>query len=214
MFRLRSSTRRFLAVSLVLFSLLTAIMTYPQVLHLRDGVHDDGDPLLVTWVLAWVAHQLPRAPAHLFDANIFYPERNTLAFSETLIVPGIVVAPLHWLGVGPILVYNLVFLSGFALSGVGVALLVRRLTGNTRRRDRSPGSSSRFRRIASITTRTCSCSRRSSFRWRSGPFTACSTPAGCATACCSACSSPARCCRACTTASSSSRTWPSSAARC
>ena len=53
-----------------------------------DGVHDDGDPLMVTWVLAWVAHQLPRAPAHLFDANIFYPERNTLAFSETLLVPG------------------------------------------------------------------------------------------------------------------------------
>ncbi len=31
----------------------------------------------------------------------------------------------------PILIYNLVFLSGFALSGVGVALLVRRLTGHT-----------------------------------------------------------------------------------
>jgi hypothetical protein len=83
---------------------------------------------MVTWVLAWVAHQLPRAPAHLFDANIFYPERNTLAFSETLLVPGAIVAPLHWLGVGAILIYNLVFLSGFALSGVGVALLVRRLT--------------------------------------------------------------------------------------
>jgi len=97
---------------------------------MTDGVHDDGDPLMLTWVLAWVAHQLPRAPAHLFDANMFYPERNTLAFSETLIVPGVIVAPLHWLGVGSILVYNLVFLSGFALSGVGAALLVRRLTGS------------------------------------------------------------------------------------
>jgi hypothetical protein len=86
---------------------------------------------MVTWVLAWVAHQLPNAPAHIFDANIFYPERNTLAYSETLLVPGMLAAPLHWIGVAPILVYNLVFLSGFALSGVGVALLVRRLTGNT-----------------------------------------------------------------------------------
>ena len=125
------STRRFLAASLVLYSLLTVVMTYPQILHMPDGVHDDGDPLMVTWVLAWVAHQLPRAPAHLFDANIFYPERNTLAYSETLIVPGIAAAPLHWLGVGPIFIHNLVFLSGFALSGVGVALLVRRLTGDT-----------------------------------------------------------------------------------
>jgi hypothetical protein len=122
------STKKFLVCAVLLFTVLTAVMTYPQVLHLQDGVHDDGDPLMVTWVLAWVAHQLPRAPAHLFDANIFYPERNTLAFSETLLVPGAIVAPLHWLGVGAILIYNLVFLSGFALSGVGVALLVRRLT--------------------------------------------------------------------------------------
>jgi len=124
------TTRRFLVVTLVLFTVLTAVMTYPQIFHMNDGVHDEGDPLLVTWVLGWVAHQLPRAPAHLFDANIFYPERNTLAYSETLLVPGTIVAPLHWLGVGPILIYNLVFLSGFAMSGVGVALLVRRLTGN------------------------------------------------------------------------------------
>ncbi|HEV8208618.1 MAG TPA: glycosyltransferase family 39 protein, partial [Vicinamibacterales bacterium] len=105
-------------------------MTYPQVLRMSDGVHDPADPLMVTWVLSWVAHQLPIAPAHIFDANIFYPERNTLAYSETLLVPGLFAAPLYWLGVGPILIYNLVFLSGFALSGVGVALLVRRLTGN------------------------------------------------------------------------------------
>jgi hypothetical protein len=124
------TTKRFLAVTLILFTVLTAVMTYPQVLRLKDGVHDPGDPLMVTWVLAWVAHQLPRAPAHLFDANIFYPERNTLAYSETLVVPGAMAAPLQWIGMGPILVYNLVFLSGFVLSGVGAALLVRRLTGS------------------------------------------------------------------------------------
>lgn len=130
----RSSTsgvRAFLAAALLLFMVLTPVMTYPQILHLRDGVHDDGDPLLVTWVFSWVAHQLPVAPAHLFDANIFYPERRTLAFAETMLVPALTVAPLHWIGIGPILIYNLVFLSGFVLSGVGTALLVRSLTGHT-----------------------------------------------------------------------------------
>lgn len=121
---------RFLALTLVLFTALTAVMTYPQVLRMADGVHDPADPLMVTWVLSWVAHQLPIAPAHIFDANIFYPERNTLAYSETLLMPGLFGAPLYWLGVGPILIYNLVFLSGFVLSGAGVALLVRRLTGD------------------------------------------------------------------------------------
>src|SRR5436190_15772286 len=105
-------------------------MTYPQALHLRDRVHDDGDPLLNAWALAWVAHQLPRAPAHLFDANIFYPERRALAYSETLLVPATLAAPLGWWGVGPVLVYNIVFLSGFIVSGAGTALLVRTLTGS------------------------------------------------------------------------------------
>jgi hypothetical protein len=122
---------KFFASMLLVFTALTAVMTYPQVLHLHDGVHDDGDPLLNTWTLAWVAHQLPRAPARLFDANIFYPERKTLAFTETLLLPGTLAAPLHWIGVAPLLVHNLVLLSGFAVSGAGTALLVRTLTGNT-----------------------------------------------------------------------------------
>jgi hypothetical protein len=121
---------KFVGAMLLVFTVLTAVMTYPQVLHLRDRVHDDGDPLLNTWALAWVAHQLPRAPAHLFDANIFYPERRTLAYSETLLVPAAFAAPLRWLGVSPLLVYNIVFLSGFIVSGAGTALLVRTLTNS------------------------------------------------------------------------------------
>jgi hypothetical protein len=121
---------RFVARTFLLLTILTAAMTYPQVRGLRDTVHDDGDPLLNAWALAWVAHQLPRAPARLFDGNIFYPERRTLAYSETLLVPAAIVAPLHWVGVGPLLVYNIVLLSGFIVSGVGVALLVRSLTGH------------------------------------------------------------------------------------
>src|SRR5437016_11087687 len=122
-------TARFLAGTLLLFTVLTAVMTWPQALHMHDGVHDDGDPLLNAWTLAWVAHQLPRAPAHLFDANIFYPERRTLAFSEPLIAPALAAAPLQWIGLGPLLVSNIVFVSGFVVSGAGMALLVRRLTG-------------------------------------------------------------------------------------
>ena len=118
----------YLVGTLALFTALTALMTYPQVLHMRDGIHDVGDPLLNLWALSWVAHQLPIAPMHLFDANIFAPDRWTLAYSETLLAPGLIVAPLLWMGVSSVLVYNIVLLSGFALSGVGTALLVRELT--------------------------------------------------------------------------------------
>jgi hypothetical protein len=119
---------KFLATMLVVFTVLTAVMTYPQVRRLADGVHDDGDPMLLTWTLAWVAHQLPRAPARIFDANIFYPERRTLAYSETVLFPGVMAAPLFWVGLPPVLIYNIVLLSGFIVSGAGMALLVRSLT--------------------------------------------------------------------------------------
>lgn len=116
---------------LLLYIGLTAAVTWPQVLQVSSHVADVGDPLLNTWALAWVAHQVTFAPAHLFDANIFHPERRTLAYSETLIAPGLLGAPLLWLGAGPVEVYNLLFLAGFALSGLTMALLVFELTGRT-----------------------------------------------------------------------------------
>ena len=118
-------------LALLLFTALTAVMTYPQLLHMGDSVSDPGDPLLNLWALGWIAHQAPTAIAHVFDANIFFPERWTLAYSETLLAPAVLAAPLLWMGVSGVLVYNIVFVSGFILSGVGTALLVRYLTQNT-----------------------------------------------------------------------------------
>jgi hypothetical protein len=113
------------------FTFLTALMTYPQVLSLSTAVADHDDPLLSIWRLAWVAHQLPRDFVHLFDGNIFHPEQRTLAFTDAMLLPGVAAAPLHWLGVPNILIYNLVLLSGFVLSGAGMYLLVRTLTGSS-----------------------------------------------------------------------------------
>jgi hypothetical protein len=122
-------SRRFMAGTLLLLTVLTAAGTYPQILHMRDRIDDVGDPLLNTWALSWVAHQVRTAPAHLFDGNIFYPEKQALAFSDILLVPALTVTPLLWAGIGPILAYNIVFLSAMILSGLGVALLVHELTG-------------------------------------------------------------------------------------
>jgi hypothetical protein len=107
-------------------------MTYPQIRELGRGVSIDfADPLFSTWRLAWVAHQLPRDPLHLFDANTFHPERGTLAYSDAMVVPALTVAPLAWLGVHPLLRYNLLLLSAFVMSGAGMFVLVRYLTGHT-----------------------------------------------------------------------------------
>ena len=48
-----------------------------------------------------------------------------------MLVPALTVAPLLWLGVHQLLAYNLLLLSGFALSGAAMFLLVRSLTQHT-----------------------------------------------------------------------------------
>ena len=113
MFRLERRT--VLAAALCL--LLAVVHTWP--LATAPGTlsrNDNADAELNEWILAWVAHQLPRSPAHLFDGNIFFPERDTLAFSEPLIVPALMGAPLQWLGASPVFTFNIVLLLGFALT--------------------------------------------------------------------------------------------------
>ena len=127
-------TRRFVGGLLVvaLFSALAVVMTYPQIRGMGTHVSfNDGDALFSAWRLAWVAHQLPRDPLNLFNANIFHPEPRTLALSDAMIVPGLMAAPLLWLGVPQLVAYNLVFLGSFALSGAAMFLLVRSLTGQS-----------------------------------------------------------------------------------
>ena len=80
--------------------------------------------------MAWVAHQIVRDPVHLFEANIFYPERHTLAFSEHLFVQSMMGAPVAWAGGQPVLVYNLVLIAGFALTGWTTAMVIQRWTGS------------------------------------------------------------------------------------
>lgn len=112
-----------------LFILLTVFMTWPQAARLTS-VPDYGDPLFSVWRLSWVAHRLPRDPAHLFNANIFYPEARTLAYSDAMLVPSLGVAPFLWLGAHPLRTYTIAFLALFVLSGVAMYALVHRLTGS------------------------------------------------------------------------------------
>lgn len=76
----------------------------------------NGDVMLNEWIVAWVQHQLPRDPLRLFSANIFHPAPDSLAFSEPLIVPAVLGAPLRLLGASPVLVHNVLLLAGLMLT--------------------------------------------------------------------------------------------------
>ena len=94
------------------------------------SLNDNGDAQLNEWIMAWIAHQLPRMPAHLFQANIFYPAPDSLAFSEPLVVPALLGAPVAWLGGSPVLVFNLMVIAGLALTALAGYALVVSWTGD------------------------------------------------------------------------------------
>src|SRR5262245_12259765 len=117
------------AVIVFAFCLLTAIMTWPWILHLRDAVADRGDPYMIAWTLWWDYHQTFHNPLHLFDANIFYPYQYTLAFSENDYGIALLFFPLFAAGVKPLTVHSIATFLGFAFCGYGAFRLTRTLTG-------------------------------------------------------------------------------------
>jgi len=82
--------------------------------------------------VSWVAHALLTDPLHVFDANIFYPHRQTLTYSEANIVAGAIAAPVYWLTGNPFAAHTFAVLASFVLAGLGMYYLARYLTGDWR----------------------------------------------------------------------------------
>jgi hypothetical protein len=122
------------------YTALALAMTWPLSRGLtRDLPSDFGDPLLNTWILAWDAEHLLRALSgqlsalgEYWHANIFYPHPLALAYSEHLTLQALMILPVYALTHNPILAYNVVFLSTFVLSAIGMFVFARDLTQSNR----------------------------------------------------------------------------------
>ncbi|MFI5180854.1 MAG: hypothetical protein ACHQPI_05650 [Thermoanaerobaculia bacterium] len=113
------------------FAALTALMTWPWVLHVRDHAADCGDPYFVSWTLWWDFHQTFRSPWHLFNGNILYPYRYSLAMGEHSWGTALPLFPLFAMGIRPLAAQGVAALLGFAFSGYAAFRLARTLTGST-----------------------------------------------------------------------------------
>ena len=112
--------------------LVTTLMTWPMVPHLGTvGRLDSGDGKLSIWNVGWVDHALLTDPRHLLDANIFWPHRGTLAYSEMNLVAGVLGLPVYALTHNALAAHNAAVLAGLLLSLMLTWALVRRLTGSS-----------------------------------------------------------------------------------
>jgi hypothetical protein len=112
-----------------LYAIAAATMLWPQLSRLTS-LPDHHDTRFSVWRLAWIAHQLPHRPLTLFDANIFYPEPGTLAYSDATLLPGLVATPFIAAGVPAVIVYNLLVYSLFVAAGAAMFWLVWELTNS------------------------------------------------------------------------------------
>ncbi len=126
--RARSQTL-LVALGFVALSLAVNAALLPRLTDALPG--NAGDPMLNAWILGWVSDAIVTHPWDLWDAPIFHPHPNTLAYSEHLLGVAIFVAPVYWLSGNAILTYNVAFLAGYAFAGFAMFVLVRRLTGRT-----------------------------------------------------------------------------------
>lgn len=80
-------------------------------------------PLLNLWTLWWDADRVPHGLFGLWNAPIFHPLEGTFTFSEPLLLQGIALSPLWWMGAPPAAIYNLAILSTLVCNGLATRSL-------------------------------------------------------------------------------------------
>lgn len=111
---------------------VAVVMTWPLASGFgRLGRTTTMDGLYSIWNISWVARTIVADPLHLLDANIFFPHRDALTFSEANILGGVVAIPAWWLTRNPYAAHNSALLFAFSSTLIGTWLLVRRLCGSS-----------------------------------------------------------------------------------
>lgn len=113
------------------FSLAACYITYPLVFHLGDFITGFGDELLIVWIHNWVLHALSTNPISIFDANIYYPFSNTLAYSDTFFITSILGVITLLITQEPVSLINFTLISSFIFLGFSIFSLTYYLTKNS-----------------------------------------------------------------------------------
>lgn len=104
---------------------VAVVQFLPLIAQLGSSIPLDlGDPLSQSWQVAWGGHALLTQPLSFWQSNQFFPQPDTLAYSDALVG----YAPTALFGKGPhaaVVRYDLLFLVAFALAFVGAYLLSR-----------------------------------------------------------------------------------------
>jgi Interleukin-like EMT inducer len=105
------------------------VVTWPLARHPASLWPPHHDARVFTWVMASLGRRLFEHPLTLFHGNAFYPNGESLAYTEPLLVPTLIGLP-GFLWGNPILTYNLLLLFLWPLNGLAMAWVAHALTGS------------------------------------------------------------------------------------
>lgn len=125
--------------ALAIYAAVAVIATWPLVWHPRallGAPQGAGDPYLNLFTLGWDLRQLFQAPGSwlngaVFDAPIFHPARQALAFTDHLLVQALLVSPVYAIWRDPVLCYNVVFVASLAASAWAMWWYLRQVLDDT-----------------------------------------------------------------------------------
>lgn len=128
----RASELSFFASLIVLYSAIGVVYLVLPIAHEFGGVLLGSglmpqDVFLTAGTMEWGFRSLFSPNHHFFDWAAGFPLRNSLAVSENLVGWQIIYYPLRMIGLGVPAAYNTVLLASLVVSGIGAALLARRL---------------------------------------------------------------------------------------
>ncbi|MPZ18685.1 MAG: DUF3108 domain-containing protein [Luteitalea sp.] len=122
------------------YLVITLVVTWPAAVSLTSHLIapiGPGDPYLNLWVLGWDLSVLFSDPiafldGRVFDAPIFHPATQTLAYSDHLLPQALLVAPIYAVsGQNLVLCYNLLLLGSLWGSALAMYVFARSITGST-----------------------------------------------------------------------------------
>ena len=114
-----------------LFLAAVIALTWPLAARIGHALPANlGDPLLNSIILGWNAQWLTGSrEGGFWDAPIFHPHDNALAYSEHLIGQTLFVWPIFAATDNAVLTYNVALLASFALCGAACYVWIHALTG-------------------------------------------------------------------------------------
>jgi hypothetical protein len=117
----------------VLCLLAAIVATWPLLPAIASALplgteHEATVPLFNLWTLWWDADRVPHGFLGLWNAPIFHPLEGTFTFSEPMLLQGVTLSPLWWMGARPAAIYNLAILWTLVCNGLATRSLARALS--------------------------------------------------------------------------------------